>query len=95
MRVIKKDFPSVLQENELAYFSLIEGLIASVDTNAFLEIRHSPIHYSFRISPSFPSCLNSLVEQINALHNLLGIKVEWGKSLKNAAILSFNLLTKN
>lgn len=91
MTIIKKDFPSILKENEIAYFSLIEGLISSIDNNCVLEERKLLQSYSFRISPSLPSYVNSLIHEINALHNLMGIHVEWGKSLKNACIVSFFL----
>lgn len=91
MQLIRRDFPSILKENEAAYFSLLEGVISSVDNNAYLEIRKSPNKYSFRVSPSLPLFINSMVEEVNNLHNLLKIHVEYGKSLKNAGILQFNL----
>lgn len=96
MQVIRKDFPPILQDNEEAYFSLLEGVIGSVDDNSYLEIRKAPNKYSFRISPSLPMFINMLVIEINNLHNLLNIKVEYGKSLKNMGIITFFLsLTKN
>lgn len=91
MKIIKKDFPSILKENELAYFSLLEGVLNSVDDNSYLEVRHTLHSYSFRVSPSLPLYINSLVEEINNLHSLLGIRVEYGKSLKNAGILTFSI----
>ncbi len=91
MKIIRKDFPSILPDNEEAYFSLLEGVVNSVDENSYLEIRHSPHHYLFRISPSLPMYMDQLVLELNNLHNLLQIKVEYGKSLKNMAILSFQL----
>ncbi len=96
MQIVRKDFPSILKENEKAYFLLLEGLVNSVDENSQMEIRFGKEHHSFRISPSIPIHINSLVQEINALHNLLNIQVEYGKSLKNSGILSFFIdLTKS
>lgn len=91
MQLIRKDFPSILKENEKAYFSLIEGVVNSIDDNSVMEVRYGQIHHSFRISPSLPMYIDALVEEINSLHNLLRIKVEYGKSLKNMGVLSFFL----
>jgi len=91
MQIIRKDFPSILRENEKAYLSLLEGLVNSIDENSQMEIRMGKEHHSFRISPSLPIYINLLVEQVNALHNLLNIKVEYGKSLKNSGSLFFFL----
>jgi hypothetical protein len=91
MQIIKKDFPTILKENELSYFSLLEGIINSVDQNSCMEVRHTPHSYIFRVSPSMPFHINSLVEEVNKLHTLLNIHVEYGKSLKNAGIMSFSI----
>lgn len=91
MQIIKRDFPSILSENEIAYFSLIEGIINSVDDSSVMEVRHNPHSYHFRISPSMSYLINDLVSEVNKLHSLLGIRIDYGKSLKNAGILSFKI----
>lgn len=91
MQIIRKDFPSILKENEKAYMLLLEGIINSVDESSYMEVRKTPHSYIFRVSPSVPWHIDSLVEEVNKLHSLLHIHVEYGKSLKNAGILSFNI----
>lgn len=91
MQIVKKDFPSILLENEIAYMSLLEGIINSVDENSCMEVRHTPHSYMFRVSPSIPFHINSLVEEVNKLHTLLNIRIEYGKSLKNAGVMSFSI----
>lgn len=90
MKIIRKDF-FILKENEKAYFSLLEGLVNSIDENSYLEIIKAPDNYSFRISPSLPLYINMLIEELNNLHNLLNIKLEYGKSLKNSGIINFKI----
>jgi len=95
MQIIKKDFPHILKENEKAYFSLIEGVINSVDDSSVMEVRHNPHSYHFRVSPSVPWVLDSLVEEVNKLHKLLNIQVEYGKSLKSAGVLTYFIELNN
>lgn len=91
MQLIRKDFPSILQENEQAYMSLLEGVVNSVDVNCVMEVRKTPHSYIFRVSPSIPYYIDSLVEEMNKLHGLLHIHVDYGKSLKNSGTMSFTI----
>ena len=43
MQVNKKFFPQVMQDNEIAYFAHLEGVIASVDELSTLEITKNPL----------------------------------------------------
>ena len=54
MQVNKKFFPQVMQDNEIAYFAHLEGVIASVDELSTLEITKNPLSYHFRLAPSLP-----------------------------------------
>ena len=51
MQVNKKFFPQVMQDNEIAYFAHLEGVIASVDELSTLEITKNPLSYHFRLAP--------------------------------------------
>ena len=91
MIIVKKDFPSVLKDNELAYFSLLEGVINSVDEASTMEIRKNPDNYKFRIAISTAEYLNSLVDILNDMHSLFGIKLNYSKSIKSSCSITFYL----
>ena len=70
MQVNKKFFPQVMQDNELAYFAHLEGVIASVDELSTLEVTKNPLSYHFRLAPSLPMYNEMLLQEILKLHNL-------------------------
>lgn len=91
MTVYFKDIPKVMLENEKAYFQLLEASIESIDELSTLEIRKNPMDYSFRIAISSPVYLNPLVSSLNTLHNMLGIVLQYSKSIKSSYALSFKI----
>jgi len=90
MQVIYR-FVTVLPENEKSYFSVLEGLINSVDEFSTLEIRRNLDNYSFRIATSSPIYRSSLIEELNKLHNLFRIKVDFSKSMKTTSTISYKI----
>ncbi len=78
-------------DNEMAYFILLEGTIASVDSHCYVRVDKTPSQYLFRISPTSVVSINSLIAQINNLNNALSLQVDWGKSFKNTSNIFFTL----
>lgn len=78
-------------DNEMAYFALLEGVIASVDQHCYIRIDKTPTQYLFRVSPTNVVSINSLISQINNLNNALHLQVDWGKSFKNTSNIFFTL----
>lgn len=66
----------------MAYFSLLEGAVSSVDDFATMAITKSPKDYSLRISLTHPEMNDVLFQQINAVNNACHIIVEYSKSVK-------------
>ena len=91
MQVNKKFFPQVMQDNELAYFAHLEGIIASVDELSTLEITKNPYSYHFRLAPSLPKYNDMLLEEILKLHNMFQIKLNLSKSIKSSATIVFEI----
>lgn len=78
-------------DNEMAYFTMLETAISSVDHFSYIRIDKTPTQYLVRISPTASDYINSIVSQINDLNNSLRLKVDWGKSLKNSSNIFFTL----
>ena len=95
MQVNKKFFPQVMKDNELAYFSHLEGVISSVDELSTLEITKNPYSYHFRLAPSLPKYNEMLLQEILKLHNLFQIKLNLSKSIKSSATIVFEINLEN
>jgi len=91
MQIHKKFFPPVMQDNELAYFAHLQGVIDSVDELSILEVTRHPSSYHFRLAPSLPKYNEFLLEEILKLHNLLQIKLNLSKSIKSSATIVFEI----
>lgn len=95
MQVNKKFFPQVMKDNEIAYFSHLEGVISSVDELSTLEITKNPYSYHFRLAPSLPKYNEMLLQEILKLHNLFQIKLNLSKSIKSSATIVFEINLEN
>ena len=95
MQVYKKFFPKVLQDNELAYFAHLQGVIDSVDELSTLEIVKNPKSYHFRLAPSLPKYNSPLLKEILKLHNMLNIHLNLSKSIKTSATIVFEINLEN
>lgn len=91
MKTILKDFPGVLLENDKAYFATLEGVINTIDELSTLEIRKGIREYIFRISISSPSYLTPLIKELNSLHNMFSIRVQFSKSIKTSSSISYKI----
>jgi hypothetical protein len=95
MQISKKFFPEVMQDNEIAYFSHLEGVISSVDELSILEVTKNPSSYHFRLAASLPKYNNMLLEEILKLHNLFKIRLDLSKSIKSSATIVFEISLDN
>jgi hypothetical protein len=91
MQINKKFFPEVMQDNEIAYFAHLQGIIDSVDELATLEITRNPNSYHFRLAPSIPKYNDMLLEELLKFHNLLQIHLDLSKSIKSSATIVFDI----
>lgn len=91
MQINKKFFPEVMQDNELAYFAHLHGIIDSVDELSTLEITRNPNSYHFRLAPSIPMYNDMLLEEILKFHNILQIHLDLSKSIKSSATIVFDI----
>lgn len=80
-----------MQDNELAYFAHLEGIIDSVDELSTLEVTKNPNSYHFRLAPSLPKYNDMLLQEILKLHNLFQIRLNLSKSIKSSATIVFEI----
>ena len=80
-----------MQDNEIAYFAHLEGVISSVDELSILEITKNPNSYHFRLAASVPRYNEMLLQEILKLHNIFQIKLNLSKSIKASATIVFEI----
>ena len=95
MTISKRFFPEIMQDNEIAYFAHLEGVINSVDELSSLEITKTPTAYHFRLVPSLPKYNPMLLEELLKLHNIFHIKLNLSKSIKTSANIAFEINLDN
>jgi hypothetical protein len=91
MQINKKFFPQVMQDNEIAYFAHLEGIISSIDELSTLEITKNPNSYHFRLAPSLPMYNEMLLQEILKFHNMFKIRLNLSKSIKSSATITFEI----
>jgi len=91
MEILRKFFPSIQTENDIAYFSHLEGVISSVDELCSLQITRTAVAYAFRIAPSHPKYNNLLIEELLKFHNMFKIRLDMSKSIKTSGTIVFKI----
>lgn len=91
MEISKKFFPTILSENEIAYFGHLEGVINSVDELCSMQIVKTNTAYNFRIASSHPRYNNMLIEEILKIHNVFKLILDLSKSIKTSGTIDFKI----
>lgn len=91
MDVCRKNFPEINKDNDEVFIQHLCGIIESVDELSSLEISKTPSSYHFRIAPSIPKYINHIIHEITKFNNLYGIKLDFSKSIKTTAVITFNI----
>lgn len=81
----------IIPDNDASYFSLLEGVLDSVDNLCQMSVVKGMDSYHFRIIPSDTRLVDNMVAEILRLNNLIGIHLEMSKSIKNMGIISFQI----
>ena len=91
MQINKRFFPNRMQDNDETFIASLLGLIESIDELCSIEITKKPNSYHFRIAASIPKYNNMLIEEILKFHNLFGIRIDMGKSIKTSSVITFEI----
>lgn len=91
MQVNRRFFPKRMQDNDETFIASLLGVIESIDELCSVEITKKPSSFHFRIAASIPKYNNMLIEEILSFHNLFGIRIDMGKSIKTSSIITFEI----
>jgi len=82
---------SIIPDNDAAYFSLLRGVIDSVDPYSQMLITKGTSAYHFRLVPSNTMLIDNIVKEITQLSSLMGIQLELSKSIKSSSTVAFQI----
>lgn len=91
MKCQRLNFPEVLPDNESTYLNYLEGLVESVDLYSDMMIYRREDGIIVRISPSEPAYFNQILTVIKRFHTMLGIQVDFSKSMKVTSSINYNI----
>lgn len=88
MKVYRKSI-GVIPDNEENYFSMLTAVIESVDEFSTMVIQRNPRGYLFQINPSEALYISPIIQEVNRLNNIYGLKVDFSKSMKTSVSIDF------
>jgi len=91
MKVVFVNFPSIIEDNETTYYSMLQAIVESNDHKAIIRITKKLSAINVRISPSHPEYLRQLIEEMKQFHTLYGIRLEFSKSMKKTCNINFDI----
>ena len=94
MKINRRYFPKIMQDNDEVFLAHMEGIISSVDELCNLEITKNIDSYKFRIAASLPKYNNMLIEEILKFCNMFRIKLDMSKSITTSSVISFEITLK-
>jgi hypothetical protein len=91
MTIIKRNFSSILPDNEIVYFQHFEALLEAVDELCKVEIIATNDSYKFRIAPSSAQYRDILLSRILEIHKIFQIRLDISKSIKTTGTIFFEI----
>lgn len=82
MYIKPSDLNTVMPDNDFRYFTLLEGIINSVDSESELGVMSKDKVHNIRIIPSNGEKLSLIISEIIKFHRHLGIFIDLSKSIK-------------
>lgn len=91
MQTQRLNFPDTIPDNESTYLNYLEGLVESVDMHCDMMIYRKEDGVLVRISPSEPAYFGEILNVIKRFHTMLGIQVDFSKSMKVTSSISYKI----
>jgi hypothetical protein len=92
MTIIKLGVPSIIPDNDMQYMTYINRVIHSEDASAQVTIIRGIRAYSYSITPSEPKCKEALIESLKLAHKILGVPIQFSKTITMSPTIYFELI---
>lgn len=91
MEVHRRDFPTLLLDNDEVFLDHLCGVIESVDELASVEITKSSNKFHFRIAPSIAKYMEPILYEVLKFSNMFSIHLDLSKSMKVSSTVTFEI----
>lgn len=85
------NFPPIIPDNDVYYIRLLEAFLNSVDESCAAEITDRLSSIGIRISPSLPEYSQLIFGAVKEMHYMIGIRVEFSKSIRTSNTIDFSI----
>lgn len=89
MIVTTHNFPSIIPDNDAQYIYFLEAVLNSVDESCNAEVTDRLSSVGIRVSPSRPDYSQHILNAIKEFHYMLGVRVEFSKSIRSTSTIDF------
>lgn len=95
MEIHRRDFPTILLDNDEVYLNHLCAVVESVDELSSMEITKTGHSLHFRIAPSMSVYMEPILYEILKFNNMFGIHLDLSKSMKASSTVTFDVETLN
>lgn len=92
MTIVKIGMNGVLPDNDVQYITYITKVIHKTDKEAEVTIIKGIRTHSYNIKPSDPGLKSQLVDALTLANGVIGVRIEFSKSMKISNSIYFELL---
>lgn len=82
LKITKIGVPSILTDNDIHYMNSIFSIVEKIDNESSIKIYKNNNKYSFNITLRNKNFNDILIKEIEAIHYILDIPIEFSKSIK-------------
>lgn len=87
----KEGFPAIIDDNEVAYYNFLQGMLEAADPSALGHLVRTPEAVIIRITPSQLTLYQILLTVIKEVNTVFGIVVDFSKSITTSKNIVFKI----
>lgn len=87
----KEGFPAIIDDNEVAYYNMIQTMIESADCSALGHLIKTPEAVIVRITPSNINLYKIVLQTIKEINTMFGLTVEFSKSITTSKNIVYKI----
>ena len=91
MKITKEGFPPIIDDNEVAYYNMLQSMVEAADSEALGHLQRTPDSVIIRITPSKNDLYSIILLVVKEINTIFGLVVEFSKSIKTSKNIVFRI----